>query len=173
MQKLSWNGIPHNYRSSAWKIMLASCPELHNRNHHLVDTWAGLYAFAGAEARGAGALFLLGASWLNVRQVVLSRLRKEYADQIASVFEGPRGDYEEKQALAHPASLRTSFNSSGAACSIMNRNAFAPRRNGKLWSTCRAPTQASSCSRTSGCSCVCTACSTYGLLDIQAQAMCR
>jgi hypothetical protein len=30
--------------------------------------------------------------------VVLSRLRKEYADQILTVFEGPRGDYEEKQA---------------------------------------------------------------------------
>lgn len=24
LQKLAWNGIPHNYRSSAWKIMLAS-----------------------------------------------------------------------------------------------------------------------------------------------------
>jgi hypothetical protein len=24
LQKLAWNGIPHNYRSSAWKIMLVS-----------------------------------------------------------------------------------------------------------------------------------------------------
>ena len=32
--------------------------------------------------------------------MVLSRLRKEYTDQIATVFEGPRGDYEEKQARA-------------------------------------------------------------------------
>jgi hypothetical protein len=28
LQKLAWNGIPHNYRSSAWKIMLVSQSQL-------------------------------------------------------------------------------------------------------------------------------------------------
>ncbi len=31
LQKLAWNGIPHNYRSSAWKIMLGFMPAQEQR----------------------------------------------------------------------------------------------------------------------------------------------
>jgi hypothetical protein len=52
MQKLAWNGIPHNYRSSAWKIMLASAVHLYSRFAVHFNPHAGLHARAGAAARG-------------------------------------------------------------------------------------------------------------------------
>jgi hypothetical protein len=75
---------------------------------------AGFHAGSGAAARGDAPRRRVTDEHQHWQQVVLSRLRKEYADQILTVFEGPRGDYEEKQAraLAHaPPALRVSTSS--------------------------------------------------------------